>query len=88
MKKLFKVLYKKELIYWNRINLLFHDMEDIGSKIISYPIMVILLSIIHYCFIGMHFLFELFLYIFNRKQFNKNMNSLIIKLYEKTKPIN
>ncbi len=76
---LLAIFGKKELIHWSRMKILFNEMEDFGGKFIAYPILVILLSFFHYCFSGMHLLFELFLYLFNRKQFKQNLKSLTLK---------
>jgi len=72
-KTLMKLMYKKENVHYKRMIDLFHEMNDFGEKFISYPIIVILVSFFHYCFAIMHFLFELYLSIFNKIQFKQNM---------------
>jgi hypothetical protein len=64
---------KKEKVHYTRMYDLFEEMDDIGSKFISYPILVILVSFFHYCFASMHFLFEVYMFIFNNSRFSQNM---------------
>jgi len=77
---LISIMLKKEGKHWKAMKLLYKEMTDIGAKIISYPILVILISFFHYLFSSMHFLFESYLYLFNRKQFSKNLITLNKKL--------
>lgn len=74
-KSLIGLMLKKEKVHWHRMNGLFYEMDDLGSKIISYPIIVILVSFFHYCFASMHFLFETYMFLFKKNQFLKNMEA-------------
>ena len=77
------LMYQKDLIHWKRMFDLFKEMDDLGSKYISYPIIVCIISAFHYMFAGMHLLFETYTWITNKKQFSKNMASLTEKLINK-----
>ncbi len=78
---LFKMMLIKEGKHWKLMKQLFSEMDDIGSKLISYPIIVVLVSFFHYLFSFAHFLFETVLFIFNKKQFQYNLNRFINKNY-------
>jgi hypothetical protein len=77
---LFWLMYKKDGVHWRRMKDLFKEMDDIGSMFISYPIILVLISVIHYAFALMHFFFELSMYIFARDRFKMNMTNLTDKL--------
>ena len=66
-------MLKKEKVHYLQMKMLFGEMTDYGSKFVSYPIMVIIISFFHYCFALMHFLFESFLFITNKNQFKLNL---------------
>lgn len=71
MKRLIKVFWQKELIFWARI-------KEIKSKT-NYMILffvTLLLGISHYAFAGMHFLFECSLLAFKKSAFELNMTKL------------
>lgn len=72
-KSLISLMYKKEKIHWSRTLSIYNEIDDIGGKVISYPILVLLVSFFHYCFAFMHMLFEVYMFIFNRKRFYVNM---------------
>ena len=76
------VLFKKESIHWIRMGRLFAEMPSIGAKLITYPIIVLIITLFHYAFAGMHTLFEIIMYIINRRQFKFNMDNLYIKSNE------
>lgn len=80
---LLKIMFAKEKIHWARMCFLFDEMEGIGGKLITYPIIVIIISFFHYCFATMHFLFECVMFLFNHNQFKLNIVSLQ-KSVEKT----
>jgi hypothetical protein len=71
--KLISILTKKEQMHWSRMIRLKKEMIGIGGTLITYPIIVFILSISHYAFAGMHTGFEIYMYLFNRKQFELNM---------------
>lgn len=73
-------MLEKEKIHWRRLKNLFKAIDSISGKLVSWPIIVVLVSIAHYCFAAMHFLFETYLYLFNRDQFELNMVSLSKRL--------
>lgn len=63
-------------MHWTRMKKLLNEMVGIGGKLITYPIVVFILSISHYAFASMHTGFEVFMFIFHRKQFKMNMVNL------------
>lgn len=73
---LIKILLKKEKIHYNRMIKLFGEVENIGGKLIAFPIIFVLITFFHYCFAFMHTMFETFMYIFNRERFNINVKRL------------
>ena len=72
---LVQITRKKEIKFWKRTWLM-HKKFNWGGKILIFPPSLILISIGHYCFTLMHFLFECFLWIFMRPQFNANMRKM------------
>ena len=74
--RLLKVFWNKEKIYWKRILGVWKRCKTIMGKTIGFLIVVILVSIAHYAFALMHFSFECFLWIFNRKQYENNLYRL------------
>jgi len=83
IKSLLTLMFKKEKLYFKKLRLLFREMDDFGSKYISYPIIVILVTFFHYCFATMHFLFELYLSFSNRTQFEQNMKMSHVRVDKK-----
>jgi hypothetical protein len=71
--KLSKILLKKENIHWTRMFELKKEMIGAGGIVITYPIIIFILTISHYAFAGMHTAFEIYLFLFNQKQFELNM---------------
>ena len=69
---LLKVVAKKEKVHWKRIVLM---KEKIGW--IGFIILTILISIWHYMVALMHFLFECFLFVVYRSQFDTNMTKML-----------
>lgn len=74
------LMWKKDLIHWKRMRELYKEMDDLGSRFISYPIIFLIISVFHYMFAGMHFMFETYTWITNKTQFRKNMKNLTEKL--------
>jgi len=71
---LFKVFYQKEKLFWNRTR----EMKDEKEiSFIGFLIATVIISIGHYAFAFMHFLFECFLFVFFRKQFKSNLEKLV-----------
>ena len=79
---LINLMWRKEKIHWHRMMLLFKKMDTIGAKIISYPIIVALVSIGHYAFMLMHTSFELVLYCTNKYHFKNNLITINNKIKE------
>ena len=73
---LLSIVLQKEKTHWGRMLEIFGKMTGIGGKVIAYPIIVLIISIAHYSFAFMHTSFEIYLYMFNRKQFELNLNTL------------
>ena len=74
--KLIWILWQKEIKHWSRMFDMLGAIHSVSGKLISWPILSIIISFFRYCFAGMHFLFETFLFVFNREQFNENMRNL------------
>jgi len=77
---LFKILWKKELIHWNRLGQMFKKFNGWFSKLTFGIIVAILIIIAHYAFAIMHTLYEMFLWVFFRKAFRDNLQKLILKV--------
>jgi predicted membrane protein len=63
----------KEKIFWKRNWEMRRRFPDLISKIILFPIIFIIIALFHCAFAFMHFAFVGYLYIFNRKQYDKNI---------------
>ncbi len=74
--KLLKILWSKEKIHYKRLIKCLHNIDNWPGKIIAWPLICITVTFFHYCFAIMHFLFETFMFIVNRKQFEKNIKKL------------
>lgn len=48
---------------------LFLELENIGGKLIAYPIIFCLITFFHYCFAFMHTSFETFMFFYNKDRF-------------------
>lgn len=70
---LVSLVIKKERVHWLRMADMYTRMTDFGSKFISYPILVVLVSFFHYGFLGMHTAFEFVMFLFKKDQFVYNM---------------
>ncbi len=82
MKTLVSLFWIKEKEFWKeRVCLMLREMP-IGTRFSIGIIFTLILILSHYAFSSMHFLFESCIWIFNRKQFKKNLNKLY-KKYEK-----
>ena len=77
---LFKILWKKEKIHWNRTLGIFSKFNNWISKMTLGLIIAILGTLAHYSFAVMHTLFEIFLWIFFREAFKSNLEKLMLKL--------
>lgn len=76
-----RLLWIKEGIHWNRMSILWKIVgKDVGARFISYPIMVVLVSLSHYAFAGMHTLLDIYLFFFKRNILRKN----VMFIYKKT----
>ena len=73
---LIQLLGLKEKIHWMRMKCLFGEMDDFGSIVIAYPILVILITICHYSFAIMHFFFESVMFFMNKEQFKSNLKKI------------
>lgn len=71
--ELLKIMLNKEKLYYNRMFSLFNKVNGIGGKLLAYPICFLFITVFHYCFALMHFLFESYLYLFNHEQFVCNI---------------
>lgn len=62
---------------------LFFEVENIGGKLIAYPIIFSLITFFHYCFAFMHTSFETFMYFYDKNRFILNVKVMENKLYKK-----
>lgn len=62
---------------------LFFEVENIGGKLIAYPIIFSLITFFHYCFAFMHTSFETFIYFYDKNRFILNVTNMENKLYKK-----
>ena len=70
------VFYRKEFKHWELMGELYKEMVGVGGVLVAYPILVVIITLLHYTFFVMHSLFELILYFFDRKQFKVNLNRM------------
>lgn len=77
---LFKILWKKEKIHWNRIGKIFSRFQGWLNKATFGFIVVVLVSIFHYIFALMHTLYEILLFIFARELFKTNLQKMALKV--------
>lgn len=75
---LIKILWKKELVHWRRIGVMFKRFKSWSSKLTFGLIVVILITIFHYCFAVMHTLYEMFLWVVARKAFKINIQRMAL----------
>lgn len=77
MKKanLLKLFVQKERIFWKRNKTFFLEQTGKSDKLSAF-LVILFVYPAHYCFALMHFAFELFMWIFNQKQFQKNLKTL------------
>ena len=75
MKKIYliKIIWLKEGVHWKRMGQLFKLVEGLLGTVLIYPFFVSLLSLFHYAFAGMHAMFEITMWMFNRNKFKRNM---------------
>jgi hypothetical protein len=73
---LLKVFARKEEIFWRRNKNFFLQMKN--SDKFSAFLVILIVSIAHYCFASMHFFFEVFLWLFSKEQFQRNLNILAL----------
>lgn len=74
--RLIKILLVKEKVHYKRMGKLFMELEDIGGKLIAYPIIFTLVTFFHYCFAFMHASFETFLYFYDKERFVVNVSNM------------
>lgn len=72
---LIKIFLEKEKLFWKRISLLTKADANILAKFLA----ILGVGFCRYGATVMHFFFELFMYLFNRKQFKKNLKVLNYK---------
>jgi hypothetical protein len=73
---LFKVLWKKEILHWKRMKVMFNKFNGWLSKLTFGLIVAILVTIGHWCFAIMHTFYELMLFIFARDMFKANLQKM------------
>jgi len=78
--RLLRILLIKESIHYKRLYKCLGDIHTVAGKIVSWPIICLVITFFHYCFATMHLLFETFLFLFKREQFNVNVVNLEKKL--------
>lgn len=77
---LFIILWKKELIHWKRLSEMFTKFNNWISKLTFGIIVATLITLAHYAFAIMHTLYEMFLWVFFRKAFKRNLQQLALKV--------
>lgn len=65
----------KEGVFWKRTFTMHKKFNWVG-KLSMFPIALFLISLAHYAFAVMHFLFECFLFIVHKGQFQINLNKM------------
>lgn len=69
---LVKVFKKKDKIFWTRTL----GIKNSGAHWLSKKIVLYLVIVWYYLVAGMHFGFETFMWVFNKKQFRQNLSLL------------
>lgn len=67
----------------HRMGSLFLELENIGGKLIAYPIIFCLITFFHYCFAFMHTSFETFMFFYNKDRFALNVANMEKRLNKK-----
>lgn len=75
-----KILWKKELIHWNRLRGMFKKFNGWISKLTFGIIVAVLIIIAHYAFAIMHTLYEILLWVVARKAFKANLQKLALRI--------
>jgi hypothetical protein len=75
---LISILWRKEMIHWNRIGKMFSRFSGWLNKATFGLIVVIGICIFHYLFALMHTAYEIFLFIFARQAFRSNLHKMDI----------
>ena len=73
-RNLIKVFGRKEAIFWKRTWSMKKQLNWIGFRIA-----LIFITLAHYAFVIMHFLFECLLFIIMRPQFKANINKMYLQ---------
>lgn len=73
------ILLKKEKVFWKRMKTLMTKEFKSWARIIGFIVMLVLI-ITHYAIAGWHSLYELVLFIFNRKAFKINLARLQLNM--------
>jgi len=76
---LIQIFGLKEGIFWKRTWTMHTKFNWIG-KLSMFPIALLLISLAHYAFALMHFLFESFLFMVHKGQFQINLNKMRTQL--------
>lgn len=78
-------IFDKELENWvktlNEAQII--ELENIGGKLIAYPIIFCLITFFHYCFAFMHTSFETFMFFYNKDRFALNVANMEKRLNKK-----
>lgn len=78
-------IFDKELENWvktlNEAQII--ELENIGGKLIAYPIIFCLITFFHYCFALMHTSFETFMFFYNKDRFVLNVANMEKRLNKK-----
>lgn len=77
---LIQILWKKELIHWNRIGKMFGRFPGWLNKATFGLIVVVLVTLFHWAFALMHTLYEILLFIFARELFKANLQKMALKV--------
>ena len=73
---LIKILYKKELIHWKRVKMIFHKFNGWFGRLTWGVLIAFFITLFHYMFMFMHTLWELTLFVFNRNKFKANIQKM------------
>jgi hypothetical protein len=73
-----KILWKKELIHWKRIGVMFKRFNKWISKLTFGVIVAILLCLVHIAFATMSTAWNGFLWVVARKDFKRNLQRMVL----------
>lgn len=77
---LIQILWKKEKRHWKRTFDSIKKVDNWIGKVFATIVLMTIGNIVHYAFVIMHTLYEMFLWVVARKAFKENLQKLALKV--------